>query len=47
MRAFFLKLSFHLFAALPLPVAHALGAALGWLLILVPNRRRRTAETTR
>ena len=45
MRAFFLKLSFHLFAALPLPVAHALGAALGWLLILVPNRRRRTAET--
>ncbi len=45
MRAFFLKLSFHLFAALPLPVAHVLGAALGWLLILVPNRRRRTAET--
>jgi len=45
MRAFFLKLAFHLFAALPLPVAHALGAALGWLLILVPNRRRRTAET--
>ena len=45
MRAFFLKLLFHLFAVLPLPVAHAFGSALGWLLILVPNKRRRTATT--
>jgi KDO2-lipid IV(A) lauroyltransferase len=44
MRAFFLKLSFHLFAALPLPVAHALGAVLGWLFLVIPNKRRRTAE---
>lgn len=44
MRAFFLKLSFHLFAALPLPVAHALGAVLGWLFLVIPNKRQRTAE---
>ncbi|WP_372521903.1 lysophospholipid acyltransferase family protein [Sulfuricaulis sp.] len=44
MRAFFLKLVFHLFAALPLPVAHALGAVLGWLFLVIPNKRRRTAE---
>jgi Kdo2-lipid IVA lauroyltransferase/acyltransferase len=45
MRAFYLNLLFRLFAALPLPVAHAFGAALGWLLLVVPNKRRRTAET--
>jgi KDO2-lipid IV(A) lauroyltransferase len=44
MRAFFLKLAFYLFAALPLPVAHALGAILGWLFLVIPNKRRRTAE---
>ena len=44
MRAFWLKLLFRVFAALPLPVAHALGAALGWLLLVVPNKRRRTAR---
>jgi KDO2-lipid IV(A) lauroyltransferase len=44
MRAFILKLWFHLFSALPLPLAHALGAALGWLLLVIPNKRRRTAE---
>jgi KDO2-lipid IV(A) lauroyltransferase len=44
MRAFFLKLAFHLFAALPLPLAHALGAVLGWLFLVIPNKRRRTAE---
>ena len=44
MRAFFLKLAFHLFTALPLPVAHALGAVLGWLFLVFPNKRRRTAE---
>ncbi|MGA9032787.1 MAG: lysophospholipid acyltransferase family protein [Sulfuricaulis sp.] len=44
MRAFFLKLAFYLFAALPLPMAHALGAVLGWLFLVIPNKRRRTAE---
>ena len=44
MRAFFLKWLFRLFARLPLPVAHALGAGLGWLLFIIPNKRRRTAE---
>lgn len=44
MHAFFLKLAFHLFAALPLPVAHAVGAVLGGLLFLVPNKRQRTAK---
>ncbi|HSD96994.1 MAG TPA: lysophospholipid acyltransferase family protein [Sulfuricaulis sp.] len=44
MRVFFLKLAFYLFAALPLPVAHALGAVLGWLFLVIPNKRRRTAE---
>lgn len=44
MRAFSLKLLFHLIAALPLPVAHALGAILGWLFFIIPNKRRRTAK---
>ena len=44
MRAFFLKLSFRLFAALPLPLAQGIGAFLGWLLLIIPNTRRRTAE---
>jgi len=44
MRAFFLKLAFHLFTVLPLWMAHALGAVLGWLFLVIPNKRRRTAE---
>jgi KDO2-lipid IV(A) lauroyltransferase len=44
-RAAALKFLFHLFAALPLPVAHGLGAAIGALLFVIPNRRRRIAET--
>ncbi|MHB8535724.1 MAG: lysophospholipid acyltransferase family protein [Sulfuricaulis sp.] len=44
MRAVFLNGLFRLFARLPLPVAHALGAVLGGLLFLFPNKRRRTAE---
>ncbi len=44
MRAFFLKQLFRLFTLLPLPAAHALGAALGWLFFVIPNKRRRTAE---
>src|SRR5437868_5837175 len=32
------------FGALPLPVTHALGATIGWLLSVVPNRRQRTAR---
>lgn len=43
MRARLVKLLFRLFSILPLPAAHALGAALGWLLFAVPNKRRRTA----
>jgi Kdo2-lipid IVA lauroyltransferase/acyltransferase len=44
MRAFFLKIAFHLFTVLPLWMAHALGAVLGWLFLVIPNKRRRTAE---
>lgn len=44
MRARLVKLLFRVFSALPLPVAHALGAALGWIFFVVPNKRRRTAE---
>lgn len=44
MRAFFLNLLFRLLAALPLPVAHALGTMLGWLFSVVPNKRQRTAK---
>jgi len=43
MRARLVKLLFRLFSTLPLPAAHALGAALGWILFAVPNRRRHTA----
>lgn len=43
MRALLVKLLFRLFSALSLPVAHALGAALGWIFFVIPNKRRRTA----
>ena len=39
-----LKMLFRLFAAMPLPVAHALGAFLGWFFLVIPNKRRRTAK---
>ncbi len=32
------------FGMLPLPVPHALGTAVGWLLSVIPNRRQRTAR---
>jgi KDO2-lipid IV(A) lauroyltransferase len=44
MNAWLLKLLFRLFALLPLPAAHAVGAALGGLFVLIPNKRRRTAQ---
>jgi len=44
MRAQLVKLLFRLFSTLPLPAAHALGAALGWIFFAIPNKRRRTAE---
>lgn len=44
MRAFFLKGIFQLFAMTPLPLAHALGAILGWFFLIIPNKRRRTAK---
>ncbi len=33
-----------LFSLLPLPLAHAIGVALGWLFYLVPNRHRRVSR---
>jgi len=36
---------FALFSLLPLRAAHAVGSAIGTLFWLIPNRRRRTAET--
>jgi Kdo2-lipid IVA lauroyltransferase/acyltransferase len=44
MRAILLKLLFRVFALLPLRAAHALGSALGSLLLVIPNRRVRTAR---
>ena len=44
MRALFLKGIFQLFAMTPLPLAHALGAMLGWFFLIIPNKRRRTAK---
>lgn len=38
-----MRIAFHLLAALPLAVLQALGAAVAWLLWLVPNSRKRTA----
>lgn len=34
----------HLFARLPLPVGHAIGAGLGWLFSAVPNEHRRVTR---
>ncbi len=39
------KLILWLMAALPLRVVHGIGTAVGWGLVVVPNRRRRTTET--
>ncbi|MHB8623144.1 MAG: lysophospholipid acyltransferase family protein [Sulfuricaulis sp.] len=44
MRTFGLKILFHLLAALPLPVAHTLGALTGWFFLIIPNKRQRTAK---
>lgn len=44
MRSHFLKSLFRLFTLLPLPMAHAVGAALGWLFWVIPNKRRETAR---
>lgn len=38
-----MKVLFRLLSLLPLPVLHVLGAAIGWLLWITPNERRRTA----
>ena len=43
MQALLVKFLFHVFSALPLPLTHALGAALGWVFFVIPNKRRRTA----
>jgi KDO2-lipid IV(A) lauroyltransferase len=44
MRARLIKFLILLLGALPLSLLHAVGAALGKLLFLIPNRRRRTAQ---
>jgi KDO2-lipid IV(A) lauroyltransferase len=43
-RVLLLKALFHILSWLPLRVSHALGAAIGWLFAVIPNKRRRTAE---
>ena len=45
MKALFIRLLFELLARLPLRVVHALGTLLGVLIDVIPNRRRRTAQT--
>jgi KDO2-lipid IV(A) lauroyltransferase len=45
MRIWIATLALRLLGRLPLAVFAALGGALGWLLYVVPNRRRRTAAT--
>ena len=44
MRARLIRAGLRLFAALPLPLTHAVGAGLGWLLALLPNDLRRTTH---
>ena len=44
MRARLIRAGLRLFAALPLPLNHALGTALGWALALLPNGLRRTTR---
>jgi KDO2-lipid IV(A) lauroyltransferase len=44
MRARLIKLLLSLFAALPLPVAHAIGTVLGFALIVLPNSLRRITK---
>ena len=39
------KLILWILAALPLRVVHGIGTAVGWGLVVIPNRRRRTTET--
>lgn len=41
MRAVFVKVLLRAFSLLPLPLAHALGAGLGWVAYLIPNGLRR------
>ena len=44
MRSHLIKLIMYLFAYLPLPVTHGIGTCVGWGLILIPNRSRKTTE---
>jgi KDO2-lipid IV(A) lauroyltransferase len=44
MRGRFIRALLRAFAALPLPLSHALGTALGWGLTLIPNDLRRAAR---
>lgn len=44
MRTLLLKSLFHVLSWLPLRAIHALGAAIGWLFAVIPNKRQRTAD---
>ncbi len=44
MRAILLRAFVGFLSRLPLRAIHALGAAIGWLLMAIPNKRRRVAE---
>jgi len=43
MRALLIRWILHVFAALPLSLAHALGSLIGWALLRIPNDLRRIA----
>jgi KDO2-lipid IV(A) lauroyltransferase len=45
MKALLVRILFDLMARLPLRVVHAFGAAIGFLVSVIPNRRRDTART--
>ena len=45
MRAFLIRALLHAMALFPLPINHAIGTALGWLLYAIPNTLRRTVFT--
>lgn len=44
LRAFLIKVALHTTALMPLPIAHMMGAGLGWIMIFLPNRSREIAR---
>lgn len=45
MRALVIRILLHVMALFPLPMNHAIGAAIGWLLYAIPNDLRKTVFT--